>query len=91
MPTADFLLADLRRPGRPMVALPVKIPADLLELLEYRADRLGCSRGALARSLIVRGMEALETAHAAWGETTPEDEELEALGEEGRHVLAAAA
>jgi hypothetical protein len=41
--------------------------------------------------LIVRGMEALETAHAAWGETTPEDEELEALGEEGRQVLAAAA
>ena len=65
MPTADFPLADLRRPGQPMVALPVKIPADLLQQLEHRADRLTCSRGALARALIVRGLSELETAAAA--------------------------
>lgn len=90
MPTA-IPLPDLRRPDQPMVALPVKIPADLLELLAHRADRLTCSRGALARALIVRGLSELETAAAAWGEMTPEEKELEALEEEGRQVLAAAA
>ena len=68
MPTADFPLADLRRPGRPMEALPVKIPADLLQQLKQHADRLGCSRGALARALIVRGLGELETIATARSE-----------------------
>jgi hypothetical protein len=90
MPTADFPLADLRRPGRPMVGLPLKVPADLVEALQNRAERLQCSRGALARALVCRGLAELESAAAAWGKTSPEDDELAALEEEGRRVLAAA-
>jgi hypothetical protein len=90
MPSNSFPLIDMRCPGSPMVGLPLKLPADLVEALQNRAERLQCSRGALARALVCRGLAELETAAAAWGETTPEDDELAALAEEGRRVLAAA-
>lgn len=51
-----------------MATLPVKIPADCFEALQSRAERLNTSRGALARMLLVQGLERLETAAAAWGE-----------------------
>jgi hypothetical protein len=40
-----------------MASLPLKLPAAVLRDLQAQADRLGCNRGALARTLIVRGLE----------------------------------
>jgi len=74
------LIRDYRHPGRPMKPLPVKLPADLLEALAHRAQRLGCARTALARDLIAQGLEQLESAAAAWGEPGPVADELEAEG-----------
>jgi hypothetical protein len=53
-------LIDHRRPGVQMAPVPVKLPPDLLEALQAQADRLGCSRGALARALIDNGLEQLQ-------------------------------
>lgn len=60
MPTITAPLPDLRRPGQPMAGIPVKLPADCAEILQAHADRIGASRGALARHLVVRGLEQLE-------------------------------
>jgi hypothetical protein len=38
-----------------MAPLPLKVPAEALAQLQAQADRLRCNRGALARTLIVRG------------------------------------
>jgi hypothetical protein len=62
-----FVVPDLRAPGEPMSSLPLKLPADALAQLQAQADRLRCTRGALARTLIVRGLEQLEQATAAQG------------------------
>jgi hypothetical protein len=43
-----------------MASLPLKLPADALTQLQAQADRLRCNRGALARTLIVRGLEQLQ-------------------------------
>ena len=51
-----------------MATLPVKLPAAALEALQDRADRLQCGRSALARTLIVQGLEQLESAAAIDGE-----------------------
>lgn len=67
-PTAPPLIRDWRRPGQSMASIPLKLPGDLLEALQHRADRLGCSRGALARDLIAKGLEQLEAAAAIDGE-----------------------
>lgn len=89
MPDAPPLVVpDYRHPGRTMVSVPIKLPEHLAEALQHRAERLGCSRGALGRALIGRGLADLETAAAAWGETTPEDQRLEALEQEGRRMQA---
>jgi predicted transcriptional regulator len=85
---APLVVPDYRRPGQAMVSVPIKLPPDLLEALQHRAERLGCSRGALGRALIAQGLERLETAAAAWGETTPAEAELERSEGEGRRVLA---
>lgn len=63
-PTAPPVIRDWRRPGQPMASLPVKLPADLMAQLQHRADRLGCSRAALARDLLASGLERLESAAA---------------------------
>jgi hypothetical protein len=60
-----FVVPDLRAPGEPMSSLPLKLPADSLAQLQAQADRLRCNRGALARTLIVRGLEELQQAAAA--------------------------
>jgi hypothetical protein len=65
---APPLIRDWRRPGQSMEALPVKLPADLMAQLQHRADRLGCSRAALARDLVAQGLERLESAAAIDGE-----------------------
>jgi hypothetical protein len=57
---APFAVPDHRCPGQPMITLPVKIPATALAQLQAAADRLGCNRGALARTFLVQGLEQLE-------------------------------
>lgn len=58
---STFTVPDLRRPGQAMGAVPVKLPADAIASLQAQADRLGCSRSALARALLVRGLAELDT------------------------------
>lgn len=41
-----------------MTAVPLKLPADALAQLQAQADRLQCNRGALARALLLQGLEA---------------------------------
>ena len=48
-----------------MHALPLKIPAPALAQLQQQADRLGCSRSALARALLLRALADLQQATAA--------------------------
>jgi hypothetical protein len=60
-PDAPFVVADYRQPGQPMAAFPIKLPESALSRLDAQAQRLNCNRGALARALIVRGLEQLET------------------------------
>jgi hypothetical protein len=59
------LLPDLRRPGQPMAAIPIKLPADYADTLQEHADRIGASRGALARHLVVRALQELEATVTA--------------------------
>lgn len=59
---STFTVPDLRRPGQAMAPLPIKLPADAMAGLQAQADRLGCSRSALARALLVRGLAELEAA-----------------------------
>lgn len=56
---AEHLLAELRRPGQPMRPCPLKLPSDQLELLRSQAKRLRCYPSALARALVVRGLDQL--------------------------------
>ena len=58
------LLPDLRRAGQPMTGIPVKLPAAAAAALQEHADRLGASRGAVARHLIVAALELEATATA---------------------------
>ena len=60
---APFVVPDLREPGEAMASLPLKLPAAALAQLQAQAERLRCGRGALARTLIVRGLELLEQSH----------------------------
>ncbi len=60
----EIIIRDFRSPGRPLQAMPVKIPADRIAAIQSRADRMGCSRGSLARSLLLQGLEQLEQAAA---------------------------
>jgi hypothetical protein len=55
----DQLLTELRRPGQPMQTCAVKLPSDQLDQLRRQADRLGCYPTALARALVVRGLDQL--------------------------------
>lgn len=65
-PTAPPLIVpDLRAPGRPMPTLPIKLPADCLASLQSRAEQIGTTRGALARTLVVQGLQRLEAAAAS--------------------------
>ena len=55
------LVADLRDPAAgPMRPCPMKLPAAQLERLQAQADRLRCYPSALARSLVIRGLDELE-------------------------------
>jgi hypothetical protein len=58
--TSEHLLAELRRPGAPMRPCPLKLPADRLEQLHRQAERLQCYPSALARALVLRGLDQLD-------------------------------
>jgi len=62
-----FVVPDLRAPGEAMTSLPLKLPVVTMAQLQAQADRLRCNRGALARTLIVRGLEQLQQAPTAQG------------------------
>ena len=66
---APLLVLDHRCPGQPMATLPVKLPAAALAQLQAQADRLGCSRTALARTLLLQGLAQLaaSTTRAVMG------------------------
>jgi hypothetical protein len=57
---APFAVLDHRCPSQPMIPLPGRLPATALAQLQAAADRLGYSRGALARTFLVQGLEQLE-------------------------------
>ena len=57
---APLLVLDHRCPGQPMATLPVKLPAAARAQLQAAADRLGCNRGALARTFFVQGLARLD-------------------------------
>ena len=64
MPTdsGPFVIPDCRRPGVAMDAIAIKIPPASGALLQAQADRLGTTRTALARTLIVQGLDQLAAA-----------------------------
>ncbi len=62
-----FVVPDTRTPGQPMACLPLKLPTDALAQLQAQADRLRCNRGALARALLLQGLEQLQQASAQQG------------------------
>jgi hypothetical protein len=43
-----------------MATLPVKVPAAVVAQLQAQADRLGCNRTALARTLLLQGLAQLQ-------------------------------
>lgn len=59
---APFLLVEHRAPGRPMRPLTLKLPPDADDLLRERAQALGCYPTALARALLVQGLDQLQAA-----------------------------
>lgn len=54
------LLAEIRRPGAPMRPCPLKLPPDRLEQLHRQANRLQAYPSALARALVVAGLDQLD-------------------------------
>ena len=52
-------LPDLRRPGQPMAFISLKIPADYADALQEHADRIGASRAAVTRHLVVCALQEL--------------------------------
>ena len=60
----DQLLAEQRRPGAPMRPFPIKLPPDRLDQLHRQAERLQAYPSALARVLLIRGLDQLEADEA---------------------------
>jgi hypothetical protein len=58
--TSEHLLAALRRPGAPMRPCPLKLPPERLEQLHRQAERLQAYPSALARALVMAGLDQLE-------------------------------
>jgi len=57
---APFLLVEHRAPGRPMRPLTLKLPADADTRLREQAAALGTFPTALARALLLRGLDQLQ-------------------------------
>jgi len=47
-----------------MASIPLKLPSGLLDNLQAQANRIGASRGALARALVARGLQEMEQPSA---------------------------
>ena len=62
---AELVVLDHRCPGQAMAALPIKVPAAVAAQLQAQADRLGCSRTALARTLLLQGLAQLQAGTTA--------------------------
>lgn len=62
--SSPIVLRDWRRPGQPFRNLAIKFPAAEMETLQGWAERLQCSRSSLARTLVLQGLEQIETAIA---------------------------
>lgn len=58
--TESLRLGEHRTPGQPMKSLPVKLPLDELSRLHLQAERLRCYPSALARTLVIRGLDQLD-------------------------------
>jgi hypothetical protein len=54
-------LLTFRRPGRRMEPLSVKLPEPYLTKLRDYSERAGVYPGALARHLLLEGLDAMET------------------------------
>lgn len=59
---APFLLVEHRAPGRPMRPLTLKLPPDADARLREQAAALGTFPTALARALLMRGLDQLQAA-----------------------------
>lgn len=60
--SAPFLLMEHRAPGRPMRPLTVKLPVAADALLRDQAQLMACHPTALARALVVQGLNQLQAA-----------------------------
>lgn len=58
--TGSLRLGEHRTPGQPMKALPIKLPLDELNRLHNQAERLRCFPSALARTLVISGLDQLD-------------------------------
>lgn len=59
---ARFVVPDCRRPGQAMASVPLKVPPETAERLQALADRLGTSRTALGRALLLQALAQLQQA-----------------------------
>lgn len=60
--TPQFPIPDCRTPGHPMASLPLKLPQASSDQLDALAARMGCSRSALGRALLLHGLQTLAAA-----------------------------
>jgi hypothetical protein len=58
-PMDSIVIHDLRDPWLAMGTLSLKVPTAALDDLQALADHLRCSRSALARTLLMNGLEKL--------------------------------
>lgn len=63
-----FPIPDCRRPGEPMLPLPLKLPQRQHAQLQAAAVRMGTSRTALGRALLLAGLAQLPQATTTAGE-----------------------
>lgn len=59
--TTHLLLAEQRTPGEPMRPFPLRMPSSQLARLNAYAERLRCYPAALARALVCRGLDQIES------------------------------
>lgn len=52
VPTLSLPIRDFRQPGVAMAGIQIKLPVEMVQLLDQEAARLGTSRGALSRALL---------------------------------------
>lgn len=64
-PAPPLIVPDTRRPGALLPPLSLRLPPALVADLDGQAARLGCSRAALSRALLSRGVEQLQESSPA--------------------------